>query len=212
MKMRKRAFTIIIFLGMMLIHGQNKYQKGFYRTFDEILQNKPSADYNVELEKRGDGKIKLNGGNDFQLNALDNTIKRSNLKNDFEAYSDGENLYLNCAKLKLFFWYAKVVSDKKYFVFSAAFPQNFKDYGLKMDELSFMFGGIGGAFSGMELAMLRFPYILDKTNQKLTLVSSKNINEIFSNDKIILERYNNDEEKDKLEIILKYLSEWNEKH
>ena len=53
--------------------------------------------------------------------------------------------------------------------------------------------------------------VLEKTNQKLTLISSKNINEIFANDKIILEKYNQDSEKNKMETILKYLVEWNEK-
>ena len=63
-------------------------------TFDEILQNKPSANYNVALEKRTEGEIKMNGGNDYQLNALDNSTNRGQLKKEVEGYSDGENLYL----------------------------------------------------------------------------------------------------------------------
>ena len=191
--------------------GQTKYQKGIYLSFEEIIQNKPSANYNVELEKRTEGEIKMNGGNDYQLNALDKSTNRSQLKKEVEAYSDGENLYINCKKLKLYSWYSKVLSDKKYFVFSGALPENYKDYGIELSELSNMFGAVGGALSGMKLALLRFPYILDKTNQKLTLVSSKNINEIFSNDTIILEKFNQDSEKNKMETILKYLVEWNEK-
>lgn len=207
----KRILIAIILILSTNSYSQNKYQKGIYLTFEEILQNKPSAKYNVELEKRTEGEIKMNGGNDYQLNALDKSTNRSQLKKDVEAYSDGENLYLNCKRLKLYSWYSKVRSDKKYFVFSAALPENYKDYGIELSELSNMFGAISGALSGMKLALLRFPYILDKTNQKLTLVSSKNIDEIFANDKIILEKYNQDIEKNKMETILKYLVEWNEK-
>jgi hypothetical protein len=205
--------TIIALLLVFSINtfGQTKYQKGIYLSFEEIIQNKPGANYNVELEKRTEGEIKMNGGNDYQLNALDKSTNRSQLKKEIEAYSDGENLYINCKKLKLYSWYSKVLSDKKYFVFSGALPENYKDYGIELSELSNMLGAVGGALSGMKLALLRFPYILDKTNQKLTLVSSKNINEIFSNDTIILEKFNQDSEKNKMDTILKYLVEWNEK-
>lgn len=191
----KKIIITIILISSIHSFSQNKYQKGIYLTFEEILQNKPSVNYNVELEKRTEGEIKMNGGNDYQLNTLDKLISRSQLKKDVEAYSDGDNLYLNCKKLKLYTWYSKVLSDKKYFVFSGALPENYKDYGIELSELSNMFGAVGGALSGMKLALLRFPYILDKTNQKLILVSSKNINEVFSNDKIILEKYNQDSEK-----------------
>lgn len=205
--------TIIVLLLVFSSNtfGQTKYQKGIYLSFEEILQNKPSANYNVALEKRTEGEIKMNGGNDYQLNALDKSTNRSQLKKEVEAYSDGENLYINCKKLKLYTWYSKVLSDKKYFVFSGALPENYKEYGIELSQLSNMFGAVGGALSGMKLALLRFPYILDKTNHKLTLVSSKNINEIFSNDTIILEKFNQDPDKNKMETILKYLVEWNEK-
>jgi hypothetical protein len=208
--MRNTIITLLLVFSINTF-GQTKYQKGIYLSFEEITQNKPSANYNVELEKRTEGEIKMNGGNDYQLNAIDKSTNRSQLKKEVEAYSDGENLYINCKKLKLYSWYSKVLSDKKYFVFSGALPENYKDYGIELSELSNMFGAVGGALSGMKLALLRFPYILDKANQKLTLVSSKNINEIFSNDKIILEKFNQDPEKNKMETILKYLVEWNEK-
>lgn len=213
MKMKKTRTIIIALLIVFSVNtfGQTKYQKGIYLSFEEIIQNKPSANYNVELEKRTEGEIKMNGGNDYQLNALDKSTNRSDLKKVVEAYSDGENLYLNCTKLEISKWYAKVISDKKYFVFSGSFPNKYKEYGLELDNLPFMFGGLGGAFSGMKLAMLRFPYILEKSTKKITLVSEKNIAEILKNDKEILEKYNQDAQKDKMETILKYLAEWNEK-
>ena len=130
--------------------GQIKYQKGIYLSFEEIIQNKPSANYNVELEKRTEGEIKMNGGNDYQLNALDKSTNRSDLKKVVEAYSDGENLYLNCKKLKLQNWYAKVLSDKKYLVFSGALPYVLKDFDIEISELPTMFGAIGGGLNGMK--------------------------------------------------------------
>lgn len=206
--------NIIIALLIVLsvnTYGQTKYQKGIYLSYEEIIQNKPSANYNVELEKRTEGEIKMNGGNDYQLNPLDKSTDRAELKKVVDAYSDGENLYLNCTKLEISKWYAKVISDKKYFVFSGSFPNKYKEYGLELDKLPFMFGGLGGGLSAMKLAMLRFPYIMEKSTKKITLVSEKNITEILANDKELLEKYNQDSQKNKMETILKYLAEWNEK-
>jgi hypothetical protein len=211
--MKKKRTIIIALLIVFCVNtfGQTKYQKGIYLSFEEIIQNKPSANYNVEIEKRTEGEIKMNGGNDYQLNALDKSTNRSDLKKVVDAYSDGENLYLNCKKLKLQSWYCKVLSDKKYFVFSGALPNVLKDFDMEISELPTMFGAIGGALNGMKLALLRFPFILEKSTQKITLVSSKNINTVFANDKELLEKYNQDMEKNKMETILKFLVEWNEK-
>jgi methyltransferase-like protein len=202
---------IVLFTILNLSYGQVKYQKGIYLTYDEVIANKPSANYNVELEKRTENEIKMNGGNDYQLNALDGTTNRSNLKKLVIAYSDGENLYLNCTKLEISKWYAKVISNKKYFVFSGAFPNKYKDYGLELDKLPFMFGGLGGGLSAMKLALLRFPYIMEKSTKKITLVSEKNIAEILANDEELMKEYNKDLEKNKIQTILKYLTKWNER-
>lgn len=211
MKKSRKLFIAALMILSVSTFGQTKYQKGIYLSFEEIIQNKPSANYNIALEKRTEGEIKMNGGNDYQLNALDNSTNRSDLKKVVDAYSDGENLYLNCTKLEISKWYTKVISDKKYFVFSGSFPNKYKEYGLELDKLPFMFGGLGGGLSAMKLAMIRFPYIMEKSTKKITLVSENNINEIFANDKELLEKYNQDYEKNKMETILKYLAEWNEK-
>lgn len=180
-------------------------------TYNEIINKKPSANYNVELETRTQGEIKMNGGNDYQLNALDNSTSRSELKKVVVAYSDGENLYMNSKVLKLQTWYSKVLSDKKYFVFSAALPENIKEYGIEISDLPKMFGGLGGAFQAMKLALLRFPYIMEKSTQKITLVSDKNIKDFIGNDSILLEKYEKELEKNNMEIILNYLVEWDKK-
>lgn len=203
---------IVLFAILNLSYGQVKYQKGIYLSYDEVIANKPSANYNVVLEKRTESEIKMNGGNDYQLNTLDDSTNRSDLKKLVVAYSDGENLYLNCFKLEISKWYAKVISDKKYFIFSGSFPNKYKDYGLELDKLPFMFGGLGGGLSAMKLALLRFPYIMEKSTKKITLVSEKNIAEILANDEELLKEYNQDIEKNKIETILQYLTKWNERY
>ena len=72
------------------------------------MNKKPSENFNVELEKRSKGKIKMNGGNDYQLNPVDKNVKKKILKREVYAFSDGTDLFLNSFKHELQFWYSKV--------------------------------------------------------------------------------------------------------
>ena len=56
------------------------YPTGIYMNFQEVMNKKPSENFNVELEKRSKGKIKMNGGNDYQLNPVDKNVKKKILK------------------------------------------------------------------------------------------------------------------------------------
>lgn len=44
-------------------------------SFQEVKEKKPSENYTVELEKISKGKIKMNGGNDYQLNPVNKNVK-----------------------------------------------------------------------------------------------------------------------------------------
>jgi len=94
-------------------------------------------------ELRTKGKIKMNGGNDYQLNPVDKNVKRKVLKKQVYAYSDGNDLFLNSFKHELQFWYSKVEGENEnYFVFNAGIPMNMKRYGMESSDISYMFGGI----------------------------------------------------------------------
>jgi hypothetical protein len=208
----KKLFLIIalILISNDFFSQTKNYPKGAYFSFEEIINKNSSNDYNVEVEQRSNGKIKMNGGNDYQLNSIDKSVKRKFLRNELYAYSDGKELYINCFKYKLQLWYSKILSESdNYFIFKAAIPQNPKDYGIKNSEISNMFGLVGGVMSGMKLAMLRFPYVMNKTDQKITLVTENNIQDLIGNNTELLSKYENEKDKGNVDIILKYLSEWN---
>ena len=187
------------------------YPKGMYMSFEELINKNPSENFNVELEKRTRSKIKMNGGNDYQLNSNDKFIKRKVLYKNVLAYSDQNNLFINCFKFKLQGWYTKIESDKSHFVFKASIPMDSNKYGYKLSELTKgKFIGFGGAFTGMKLALLRFPYILNKSTQELSLVTDKNIRQFISNNENLLKKYELEPDKNNLDMIFKYLIEWNE--
>src|SRR5690606_22909075 len=125
----------------------DNYPQGLYMNLQEVLDKKPSVDHKVELEQRSPGKIKMNGGNDYQLNSEDKSVKRSFLFKEVYAYSENSDLYLNCFNFELQGWYAKVEGENSnYFFFKAGIPMNPKRYGYKSSDLSSMFGGVVGAF------------------------------------------------------------------
>ena len=212
-KMKMKYFLLVVLI-IMSLNGfaqVSEYPEGMYMSFKEVIDKQPSEHYNVELEERSEGKIKMNGGNDYELNAIEKSVKNSVLRKDVIAYSSGEDLYLNCIVYQLQPWYAKVVSEnEENFVFKAALPMFPKKYDLKQSELPNMFCGLIGGVSAMKLALLRFPYVMNKSTQEITLVTQKNINEVLKGNDELLNRYNQETEKDEVETIMKYLLEWSE--
>ena len=211
-KTKMKEITLIIFLVIInySIKAQtDTYPKGNYMNFQEIKDKNSSKNYVVELEKRSKGKIKMNGGNDYQLNPIDKNVKKNVLKKQVYAYSDGNDLYLNSFKHELQFWYSKVdAENENYFVFNAGIPMNMKRYGMKSSDISYMFGGIIAGFSAAKKALIRLPYVMDKNTQEVILVSEKNIRELMSESTDLIAEYETETEKDNVETLTKYLLKW----
>ncbi len=212
--MKKTTIFIFLIIINYTVKAQTeKYPKGIYMSFLEVIDKNPSENYNVELEKRTRGKIKMNGGNDYQLNSVNKNVKRKVLKKQVYAYSDGSDLFLNSFKHELQFWYSKVDGENEnYFVFNAGIPMNMKRYGMKSSDISYMFGGIISGFSAAKRALIRLPYVMNKKTQEVILVSEKNIRKLFGGSTDLITEYENETEKDNVEILTKYLIRWvNEK-
>jgi len=212
--MKKTALIIFLFVINYTLEAQTEtYPKGIYMNFQEVKEKKPSGNYAVELEKRSKGKIKMNGGNDYQLNPVNKNVKKKVLKRQVYAYSDGNDLFLNSLKYELQFWYSKVEGENdNYFGFNAGIPMNTKRYGMESSDLSYMFGGIIAGFSAAKRALIRLPYVMDKNTQEVILVSEKNIRELMSESTDLIAEYEKEAEKDNVETITKYLLKWiNEK-
>lgn len=205
--------TFLVVINYSLKAQTETYPKGIYMSLQEIIDKNPSENYTVELEKRSKGKIKMNGGNDYQLNPVDKNVKKKVLKRQVYAYSDGNDLFLNSFKHELQFWYSKVDGENdNYFVFNAGIPMNMKRYGMESSDISYMFGGIIAGFSAAKRALIRLPYVMDKNTQEVILISEKNIRELMSESTDLITKYEKETEKNNVETLTKYLSKWvNEK-
>ena len=207
-RMKKIAlFIFLIIINYTLKAQTEKYPKGIYMRFQEVIDKNPSENDTVELEKRTKGK--MNGGNDYQLNPVDKNVKRKVLKKQVYAYSDGNDLVLNSFKHELQFWYSKVEGENEnYFVFNAGIPMNMKRYGMESSDISYMFGGIISGFSAAKRALIRLPYLMDKNTQEVILVSEKNIRDLIGESSDLVMEYEKETEKDNVETLTKYLTKW----
>ena len=208
--MKKITLVFLLLVMNYTLKAQiETYPKGIYMSFQEVKEKKPSENYIVELEKRSKGKIKMNGGNDYQLNPVNNNVKKKVLKREVYAYSDGNDLFLNSLKHELQFWYSKVEGENdNYFIFNAGTPMNLKRYGMESSDISYMFGGIIAGFSAAKRALIRLPYIMDKNTQDVILVSEKNIRELMGESTDLIAEYEKETEKNNIEIITQYLLKW----
>ncbi|KAB5484724.1 DUF6563 family protein [Flagellimonas hadalis] len=201
-------FILALFCNITFAQMES-YPKGGYANLQEVFDKTPSSEFNVEIERRSKGKIKMVAGNDYQLNPIDKLVKNKFLKNELYAYSDGSILLLNCKKYEIQFWYSKIEAENdNYFVFRAGLPSNFERYGLEASNLPYMFGGIISGISAAKRALIRLPYILDKKSEEVYIVSEEDILEYIGDNKDLKEKYVNEPQKGDVDILMRYLIEW----
>ena len=189
--------------------SQGNYPEGCYMSFEEIISKTPSKNYNISITKRSMSDIKMHGGNDYKLVSLDKKLKKRDLKWDIWAYSDGRGLYLNCGHHRLQKWYTKVISDGRYMIFIAGIPIDQSAYSTEM-QTAMLFGAVGGAFAGAELAMQRYLYVLDKEWMKVTMIDVSNMEYLLREDTILLKIFTSDSSKREVETQIDYLKMLNE--
>ncbi len=208
MRLLTFAITTVLIFGNQLL-AQENFPKGTYMNFEEILNKKPSQQYNLKVEKRTMGDIKMNGGNDYKLISPDNSVPKKTLKKEVWAYSTGDTLYLNCFQFKVQPWYADLISDGKYLVFKGGLSQ-YVDEQKKQMQMGYYFGAVGGAIQGAKLATLRFLYVIDKESNKVITVTPENMEDFLSDNSELLAAYNKEIEKENETTLIKYLKLLNE--
>ncbi|MCC5937618.1 MAG: hypothetical protein JJU34_10065 [Lunatimonas sp.] len=188
------------------------YPQGVYMSFDELLKKSPSVAVKLEIERRTPGDIKMVGGNDYKLHPPDKTIAKSTIRKDYFAYSDGDSLYINGLHYKIQPWYAPVLSDGRYLVVRGGismYPDIQKEQLNNKAQLGILLGPIGGGIQGAKLAMLRFIYVIDKSTNEITTVTSDYLKHLLAENPVLLEQFEADAEKADQAIFVRYLTELN---
>lgn len=209
--MKKATLIITILLIGFYATSQGLYPKGWYMSFEEIKTKSPSKNYELEIEKRTNSDIKMNGGNDYKLISPDKTVKRKVLKKEIFAFSTGDSLYINCLPYKLQSWYSNIISDGEYFVFTAGIPMDETMQSKEM-QAGMAFGAVGGAFAGASLAMRRFLYILNLETNNVEMVDVEVMNKALKDYPELLDQYNSESKKSEVLTQIDYLKLLNEKY
>lgn len=190
--------------------SQESYPKGSYMTWEELKAKTPGETFELSMERRTKTDIKMNGGNDYRLTSADKSVKNKVLKREILAYSTGDSLYINGLPYKLQTWYAKVLSEGKYYVFTAGIPMD-KTLQTKEMQQGMAFGAIGGGIAGASLAMKRFLYILDKETNKVKMIDAAVLSEMLTAYPELLAQFNSEPEKDEIPTQITYLKTLNSK-
>ena len=90
---------------------KTEYPKGVYLSFEEIRSKYPSLMEELEISRRTNAEIKMNGGKDYELFKSDKSISKKIIKQEYYIYSNGDSLYINCIHYKIQSWYAPILSD-----------------------------------------------------------------------------------------------------
>lgn len=208
--MRKIILILAVLLISFSVTSQEFYPKGSYLSFEELKAKTPSENFDLTIERRTKSDIKMNGGNDYKLITADKSIKRKVLKREIVAYSTGDSLFINGLPYKLQTWYSKIISDGKYFVFTAGIPMD-KTMQTKEMQAGMAFGAIGGGIAGASLAMKRFLYILEKETNKVIMIDTEVMTELLTEYPELLDKYNLEGEKIEIPTQIEYLKILNTK-
>ena len=208
--MRKIILILAVLLISFSVTSQEFYPKGSYLSFEELKAKTPSENFDLTIERRTKSDIKMNGGNDYKLISADKSIKRKVLKREIVAYSTGDSLFINGLPYKLQTWYSKIISDGKYFVFTAGIPMD-KTMQTKEMQAGMAFGAIGGGIAGASLAMKRFLYILEKETNKIIMIDTEVMTELLTEYPELLDKYNLEGEKIEIPTQIEYLKILNTK-
>lgn len=168
------ALAVLITCG---VSSQEKYPKGLYMSFGEIVGKSPSVlTDSVKVTRR---EVNANGGNDYKLTSQSKTLKKT-FKKEVWAYSDGDSMYVNGLKFNVQHGYACVVADgQKYFSIFAATSGSQASGATVTAAIA---GGLMGAvFMGSAMSGIRNYYVVDKTTGKLHLVTIKFLEEELPN-------------------------------
>lgn len=183
---------------------------GGYSTLKDFQNNTPNYPDTFIVSPRTIGDIKAWGGNDYKIESK--TVTKQVIKNSWGIIVN-DTLYLNGMGLTGLIWYSKVELFGKYCYLKPSFPVSpkiQKELGLDNEQYGYMFGAVGGAIQGSQMAVKRIPLIYSLSNGQKMLLSKENILKLLEPQNELKSRFLTESNQDSEETLLKYLKLLNE--
>lgn len=177
-------------------------QVKYYTDFKEYTAGNAHTLDNIIIEQRSRSAIKTNGGNDYKIFSEDKELNKE-IKNNYWAIQNGDELYLNCKVLMANKWYALVFySHPKYLCFEAGLPlggdiktENVVDASLKMAYKNYFEG-----------TAARYNYLLDKQTGEVLLLDKKKMLQLLDGKPELQKKYKGEFYPHDPKVVVEYLS------
>ena len=195
MKYSLIAFIISLFVFSGTMAQMNKFPNGIYLSLEQLKNQTPVYDVNLEIIKRFSGDIAMIGGNDYKLESPNDSIEKKYIKKTIYAYVKGDSILLNCFPHKLQIWYARALTSGNFLVFKACMT-NKEATGVAI------FGGvIGGAIASGK----RYLNVLSLRTGNVRELTKEYLIERLKDKQDLLDQYNLENENDLEEVMIRYV-------
>jgi hypothetical protein len=197
----KTTLVILILTTYTSVFSQSvEFPKGTYMTVQELIARKPSNPYSsYKITQREQKDIFMNGGNDYKIEPLNDSISLKIIKKKAFAISVDNILYINGRPLDLWNWYctSKLVGNLIFFKAGPCVKQS--------SPLATNAQPIGGAIGSGMAALKRFLYCIDLKNGQVDIVSENNIDSLLKQkDDNLLNQFKKETSKDETTLIKYY--------
>lgn len=204
-----RQILLLFTLIMISNHTwSQKYQDGGFKSLTDLKNNTPEYKVDFNISKRTMADIKAWGGNDYKIESADQTVTKKAIKKEIVGIVKNDSLYLNGIPIVGLIWYAKVEVLGKYCFLRPSFPVNRKiqkELGLNDPQYGYMFGAVGGAIQGSQMAVKRIPLIYNIETGNKWLLAESNILKILQEYPDLLADFEKESDKKNEDVLISYL-------
>ncbi len=211
--------TLTLLLSTTFLYGisfgqpLSQIKNGGYTSIDEFKSGTPKYEDSFIIQKRTTADIKAWGGNDYKVESTNSQITKNIIKREIWGIYQNDTLYLNGIPITGLIGFTKVEILGPYSFLKPAFPANRqiqKKYGLDNPQIGNMFGAIGGAIQGAQLAVQRIPLVLVFETGELILLTKENLSVILENYPDLKSQLEVDQRPANEEMLLNYIQQLNE--
>ena len=204
----RRAVVLALFLLFLSKTWCQVLQNGGFENLQDFINNNPTYEDSFIVNKRTIADIKAWGGSDYKIESQDPSITKKIIKKKIWGIVKNDTLYLNGIPITGLAGYVKVEILGKYSFMHPAFPINSKiqdELGVDSSQFGYMFGAIGGAIQGAQIAVKRISLIYNMETGEKMLLTKQSIFKMLQNHLDLREEFMQEPDHENEEMLLKYL-------
>lgn len=173
-----------------------EFPDGIYMTATQLRNKTPEFKSRLLVEKRGEGDVAFNGGNDYRLEPLNDSLSKKTVKNEVYAYVTNDSIFLNGKVISSNKWYSLSLTRGNFLVFRGGIPPG---------EMA-TYGALGGGLLVASLSTIRYLYVLSQRTGNVRKLDADYIAARLEENPPLLEQFNLEKNKKSEEVLLRYIN------